>query len=55
MGAVRKEPMVNRRAFAATACGLVAAAVALLALPLQACAQARAEKGYLERNVHIIV
>src|ERR1700730_2133511 len=55
MGAVRKEPMVNRRAFAATACGLVAAAVALLALPLQACAQARAEQGYPERTVHIIV
>jgi len=47
--------MVNRRAFAATACGLVAAAVALLALPLQACAQARAEQGYPERTVHIIV
>src|SRR5260370_3983554 len=55
MGAVRKAPMVNRRAFAATARGVVAAAVALLALPLQACAQARAEQGYPERTVRIIV
>ena len=47
--------MVNPRAFAATACGVVAAAVALLALPAQACAQARAEQGYPERTVRIIV
>ena len=46
--------MVNRRAFAA-ACGVVAAAVALLALPLQACAQARTDQGYPERTVRIIV
>src|SRR5437667_12801321 len=54
MRAVRKAPMVNRRAFAA-ACGVVAAAVALLALPLQACAQARTDQGYPERTVRIIV
>ena len=51
--------MVNPRAFAATACGVLAAAVAILALPLQACAQAhaqaRAEQGYPERTVRIIV
>ena len=47
--------MVERRAFAATACGLVAAAVAILALPSQACAQARGEQGYPERTVRIIV
>ena len=51
--------MVNPRAFAATACGVVAAAVALLALPLQVRAQAhahaRAEQGYPERTVRIIV
>src|SRR5689334_1734218 len=55
MGAVRKESMANPRAFAATACGVLAAAVALLALPLQACAQIRAEQGYPERTVRIIV
>ena len=47
--------MVNRRAFAATACGVLAAAVALLALPPQARAQSRAEQGYPERTVRIIV
>src|SRR5260221_14482574 len=55
MRAVRKEPMANPRAFAATACGVVAAAVALLALPLQACAQASPDQGYPERTVRIIV
>jgi tripartite-type tricarboxylate transporter receptor subunit TctC len=55
MGAVKKEPMVNWRAFAATACGVVAAAVALLAVLAQACAQARAEQSYPERTVRIIV
>src|ERR1700745_2801385 len=59
MGAVRKEPMVNPRAFAAITCGVLAAAVALLALQPQACAQAhaqaRAEQGYPERTVRIIV
>src|ERR1700745_142204 len=55
MAAVRKEPMVNPRAFAATACGVVAAAVALLASLEGACAQARAEQGYPERTVRIIV
>src|SRR6266404_3780264 len=55
MRAVRKEPMANPRAFAATACGVVAAAVALLALPLQACAQASPDQGYPERTVSIIV
>ena len=47
--------MANPRAFAATACGVVAAAVALLALPLQACAQASPDQGYPERTVRIIV
>jgi tripartite-type tricarboxylate transporter receptor subunit TctC len=55
MGAVRKEPMVNPRAFAATACGVLGAAVALLAVLAQACAQAHAEQGYPERTVRIIV
>src|SRR5260221_11109378 len=55
MRAVRKEPMANPRAFAATACGVVPAAVALLALPLQACAQASPDQGYPERTVRIIV
>src|SRR5262252_7164594 len=55
MGAVRKGPMVKRRAFAAGACGVLAAAVAILALPPQARAQARAEQGYPERTVRIIV
>jgi tripartite-type tricarboxylate transporter receptor subunit TctC len=55
MGAVKKEPMVNWRAFAATACGVVAAAVTLLAVLAQACAQARAEQGYPDRTVRIIV
>src|SRR5262245_58760350 len=55
MDAVRKGRMVNRRAFAATACGVLGAAVALLAVLAQACAQARAEQGYPERTVRIIV
>jgi tripartite-type tricarboxylate transporter receptor subunit TctC len=55
MGAMRKEPMVDPRVFAATARGVVAAAVAILALLVQACVQARAEQGYPERTVRIIV
>src|SRR5262245_45153950 len=54
MGAARKGPMVNRRAFAVTACGVLAGVAAILAVP-QACAQARAEQGYPERTVRIIV
>src|SRR5262245_20507723 len=53
--AVRKEPMVERRAFTGMACGLVAAAVALLGSPAGARAQARADQGYPERAVRIIV
>src|SRR5215470_15305965 len=41
--------MVNRRAFAVTA------AAAILALPAQARAQARADQGYPERIVRVIV
>ena len=55
MGAVRKEPMANPRAFAATACGVLAAAVALLGSLHGARAQARAEQGYPERTVRVIV
>src|SRR5262245_9507746 len=55
MGAVRKDPMVNRRAFAATACGVVAAAVAILAVLAQARAQAIPDQGYPARTVRIIV
>jgi tripartite-type tricarboxylate transporter receptor subunit TctC len=47
--------MANPRAFAATACGVLAAALAILALALQVCAQARAQQGYPERTVRIIV
>jgi hypothetical protein len=47
--------MVNSRAFAATARGVLAAAAAILALLAQAGAQARAEQGYPERTVRIIV
>jgi len=47
--------MVNRRAFAVTACGVLAGAAAILALPAQACAQARADQGYPERIVRVIV
>ena len=47
--------MVERRAFAATACGLVAAAVALLGSPAGARAQAIPGQGYPERTVRIIV
>src|ERR1700745_2295286 len=55
MAAWRKEPMVERRRFTATACGVVAPALALLASLEGACAQARAEQGYPERTVRIIV
>src|SRR5262249_12322268 len=55
MGAVRKEPMVERRAFTGMACGLVAAAVALLGSSQGARAQARAAQVYPERTVRIIV
>src|SRR5262249_23486685 len=55
MGAVRKEPMVERRALSAMACGLVAAAVALLGSLQGARAQARAGQGYPERTVRITV
>src|SRR5215468_9024013 len=55
MGAVRKGPMVNRRAFAASACGVLAAAVAILALAPQARTQAIPDQGYPERTVRIIV
>jgi hypothetical protein len=55
MGAVRKEPMVERRAFTGTACGLVAAAVAIVGSLHGARAQARADQGYPERTVRIIV
>src|SRR5262249_44592117 len=51
MGAVRKGPMVNPRAFAVTAC----AAAAILALPAQARAEAIPEQGYPERTVPSIV
>src|SRR6516162_8668505 len=54
-GAVRTKPMANRRAFAASARGVLAAAVAILALLAQVCVQARAEQGYPERTVRIIV
>ena len=47
--------MVNPRAFAATACGLVAAAVALLSSPEGARAQAPPDQGYPERTVRVIV
>jgi len=47
--------MANRRAFAASARGVLAAAVAILALLAQVCVQARAEQGYPERTVRIIV
>jgi tripartite-type tricarboxylate transporter receptor subunit TctC len=47
--------MVNRRAFAATACGAVAAAAAILALPVLARAQVIPEQSYPERTVRIIV
>ena len=47
--------MVNRRAFAVTACGVLAGAAAIVALPAQACAQARADQGYPERIVRVIV
>ena len=43
--------MVERRAFSAMACGLVAAAVALLGSLQGARAQARADQGYPERTV----
>src|SRR5262249_13841680 len=46
--------MVERRAFTGMACGLVAAAIALLG-SLQVRAQARADQGYPERTVRIIV
>src|SRR5215468_9078733 len=55
MGAVRKEPMVDPRAFAASACGVLAAAVAILALAPQARTQAIPDHGYPERTVRIIV
>src|SRR6516225_9252286 len=55
MGAVRKEPMANPRAFAVTACGVLAAAAAILALAPQAHTQATPNKGYPERTVRIIV
>src|SRR5262245_36537751 len=51
--AVRKEPMVERRAFTGMACGLVAAG--LLRSTAGARAQARADQGYPERAVRIIV
>src|SRR6516165_1446068 len=54
-GAARKELMVERRAFTATACGVVAAAVALLGSPAQARAQAIPDHGNPERTVRIIV
>src|SRR2546428_1403487 len=54
-GAARKEPMVEQRAFTATACGLVAAAVALLGSLAGARAQAIPDHGYPERTVRIIV
>ena len=47
--------MVNPRAFAVTACGVLAAAAAILALPPQARAQAIPEQSYPERTVRIIV
>jgi tripartite-type tricarboxylate transporter receptor subunit TctC len=47
--------MVERRAFAGMACGLVAAAVALLGSLQGARAQAIADQGYPERTVRIIV
>ena len=47
--------MVERRAFSAMACGLVAAAVALLGSLQGARAQARADQVYPERTVRIIV
>jgi tripartite-type tricarboxylate transporter receptor subunit TctC len=47
--------MVERRAFAATVCGLVAAAVALLGSLAGARAQAIPDHGYPERTVRIIV
>ena len=46
--------MVERRCFTAMACGL-AVAVAILASLAQVCVQARAEQGYPERTVRIIV
>lgn len=47
--------MVKRRAFTAMACGLAAAAVALLSSPEGARAQAIPDQGYPERTVRIIV
>jgi len=47
--------MVERRAFTATACGLVAAAVALLGSLAGARAQAITDHGYPARTVRIIV
>ena len=46
--------MVELRAFTGMACGLVAAAVALLGSPAGARAQARADQAYPERTVRII-
>src|SRR6516162_6617217 len=54
-GAARKEPMVERRRFTATACGVATAAVALLGSPAPARAQASPDHGYPERTVRIIV
>ena len=52
---MRKEPMVERHAFTGMACGLVAAAVALLGSLQGARAQARADQVYPARTVRIIV
>ena len=55
MGAVRKEPVANPRAFAVTACGVLAAAAAALALATQAHTPATPDQGYPERTVRINV
>src|SRR5215471_13355567 len=54
-GAAGKEPMVERHRFTFMACGLVAAAVALLGSLKGARAQASPDHGYPERTVRIIV
>src|SRR6516225_3600451 len=54
-GAARKEPMVERRRFTATACGVATAAVAGLGSLQGARAQASPDHGYPERTVRIIV
>ena len=47
--------MANPRAFAVTACGVLAAAAAILALAPQAHTQATPDQGYPERTVRIVV